>query len=244
MTFVENPTNRTPQLRKQIRATLCSALLLTLFACEKSKTSTAAPADAPAYVPEQSVSAPVAEVAVVTPATPAPSTPAPDPIAPDGVFYLLAKASVVTDDGILGLNPGSKLQRKEPGTYITAAGQAITLRDDQVTNNLRLAGLAAQSDAAVQAALRNERAKTEQDVAAREAAKRAAEANAAQAPAPARTSARIAVPPPAAATAAPTGGGALGAVKSDKDNGFRDSAGYRHWTDVRGRWHTDNPGAK
>ena len=166
-------------------------------------------------------------------------------MAPEGVYYLLTKASVVTDDGIIGLNPGSKLQRKEPGVYTTAAGQNVQLRDDQVTNNLRLAGLAMQSDAAAQASLRSERAKAEKELAAREAANRAAEANAAAAPAPATAARRGYVAPVQPATPpANAGGGGLGAVKSDKDNGYRDSAGFRHWTDIRGRWHTDNPAFK
>jgi hypothetical protein len=90
-------------------------------------------------------------IAVATPL--AVATPAPDPLAPPGIFFLVQKASITTDDGIIGLKPGQGLRLVTAGTY-EADGQTVRLRDDQVTNNLRLARQAAAADAASQAALR------------------------------------------------------------------------------------------
>ncbi len=98
----------------------------------------------------------VALVATPTPppATPvAVATPVPDPLAPPGVFFLLQKASITTDDGIVGLKPGQVVRQVGPGTY-EAEGHQLTLASHQVTNNLRIARQLASADAASQAALR------------------------------------------------------------------------------------------
>lgn len=63
------------------------------------------------------------------------------------------KASITTDDGIVGLKPGQGLRQIGPGTY-EVNGQTVQLRNDQVTNNLRIARQYAAADAATQAALR------------------------------------------------------------------------------------------
>jgi hypothetical protein len=81
------------------------------------------------------------------------ATPVPDPLAPPGVFYLLQPVSITTTDGIVGLKPGRILQQISPGTY-TVEGHTIQLRDDQVTNNLRIAGQYAAAANSAQAAIR------------------------------------------------------------------------------------------
>jgi hypothetical protein len=103
---------------------------------------------------------PVATPAAVVTTTPVPVrpvaalTPAPDPLAPPGIFFLLQKASITTEDGIVGLRPGQTLRQVAPGTY-EVGGQTVQLRDDQVTNNLRIARQYATADATSQAALRH-----------------------------------------------------------------------------------------
>ncbi|MGB8169492.1 MAG: hypothetical protein WCF18_18475, partial [Chthoniobacteraceae bacterium] len=95
-------------------------------------------------------------VPIATPAQAKPVavvTPSPDPLAPPGIFFLLQKASITTDDGIIGLKPGQGLRQVSPGNY-EVNGQTIQLRDDQVTNNLRIAQQLAAADASAQAALR------------------------------------------------------------------------------------------
>lgn len=99
----------------------------------------------------------------LTPATPSPlatpppapalaaTTPVPDPLAPPGVFYLLQKASITTDEGIVGLKPGQGLRQVSPGTY-EVNGHTLELPDRQVTNNLRIARQIAASAVAPQPA--------------------------------------------------------------------------------------------
>jgi hypothetical protein len=127
---------------------LLAAALLGLASCKK-------PAVDVAVEPEP---VPVA-AATPAPATPPPIkplaaiTPVPELLAPPGIYFLIQKASIVTDDGIIGLKPGQGLRQVSPGTY-EANGQTVQLRDDQVTNNLRIARKFAAADAASQTALR------------------------------------------------------------------------------------------
>jgi hypothetical protein len=91
-----------------------------------------------AATPEAKPVAPESKpVAMATP-TPVPTTPAPQ-FAPPGVYYLITSVSVTTSDGILGLKPGQKLQQVRPGVY-RADNVEVTLRPDQVTNDLSIAG--------------------------------------------------------------------------------------------------------
>jgi len=116
------------------------ALLLPILAgCQKTSTADDSPPPAPA-----------------TPAPSAPTIPA-APIAefaPPGVFYLIAPARIETADGIVGLNPGTGLKLVRPGVYLSPSGE-VSLRDDQVTNNVTLARQVLAADQSSQAALRN-----------------------------------------------------------------------------------------
>lgn len=111
---------------------------------------------------------PVADIEVVEPvivkATPPPATPAATPVvvvatpepryfAPPGVYFLMSAASVETPEGIVGLKPGTRLQKVAPGKF-TANGHALDLRESQVTNDLRVAQQVAGADHAAQVALR------------------------------------------------------------------------------------------
>lgn len=88
---------------------------------------------------------PQAEVAVAVERT-APATPEPHLVAPAGVYFLVKKTSVETDSGILNYAAGTKVH-KIGGRYVASDGRQITLRADQVTNNLQLAQQAAGHDA-------------------------------------------------------------------------------------------------
>jgi hypothetical protein len=173
-----------------------------------------------------------APVVTPAPATPiAVATPSPDPLAPPGIFFLLQKASITTDDGIVGLKPGQGLRQVSPGNY-EVNGHTVQLRDDQVTNNLRIARQYASADAAAQAALRQ-----------------ALQATPTVAPITGTTSAtRSATPAPAPVTRAPAapvsalvGGSRLGAGTGAADpetanrrNVKVDSSGRHYWRDSRG----------
>ena len=208
-----------------VPATLAPLLLTVILAACSKKPSVERVEDAP-------------EPVKVAESTPAPATPAatpavaevpPDPLAPEGVFFLLAKASVMTDDGIVGLPPGTKVTKVEAGSYKDDQGRTLSLKDEQVTNNLRLAKEAAGADGRAQAALR-------QAIAQREAMQRKAAAAAAATPVVAAASPKkTSAPPPASSFNA----GALGAKTNDRD--YMDPSGVRHWKDGKGVWHTWTP---
>lgn len=130
--------------------TLGFATALALAACDKKPIAEAPPPTIPAATP------PTVVPSTPPPATPEPvavTTPAPNYFAPDGVYFLLEPTSVETPEGVSGLKPGTRLQRIGSGKYSTS-GHEIALRDDQVTNDLRIAQRIAGADAAAQAALR------------------------------------------------------------------------------------------
>lgn len=130
-----------------IRITLFAAVAAAISSCKPAKPEVAE--EPPPVVPATPI--PQATPRLATPI--AAITPAPDPLAPPGVFYLLRKASITTEEGIVGLKPGQSLRQTGPGTY-EVGGRSIQLPDDQVTNNLRIAGQFATAYASAQAVLR------------------------------------------------------------------------------------------
>lgn len=176
-----------------MKTTLLLTLALALAGCDKPTAS-----NEPA--PEPAAPAPPAPV-------PAPAKPAPpiapvaaaavalEPVrelAPAGVFFLTQSVSVETDSGIARLLPGQRLALVKPGTY-TADGRQLTLRDDQVTNDLALARQFASLDARAQAALHGS-LKRAADTA--DAAKAAAQAVPPSAPVPVAAAATPFAPRP------------------------------------------------
>lgn len=185
---------------------------------------TSAPEPLPAATP----------IAVATPApfTPiAVATPSPDPLAPPGIFFLIQKASITTDEGIIGLKPGQGVRQVSPGHY-EVHGQTIELRDDQVTNNLRIARQFATADAATQAAWQK--------------ALRTPHSAATTGPANSSAAASTSTPPPITRTFTPqstalTSGSRLGAGTGTADpetanrkNTRVDTSGRQYWRDSRG----------
>lgn len=134
--------------------TLTCALVLGLAigfsGCKKKEVAEEAPEEAPAATPTPKPATPEPKIAVATP-TPIPATPAPQ-FAPPGVFYLLTSVSVETSDGILGLKPGQLLKQVRPGVY-KADNNEVTLRPEQVTNDLTIARKVAVQDQQTQAAI-------------------------------------------------------------------------------------------
>lgn len=204
-------------IRLTLLAGLCAGGLAGFTSCQPPK---------PEVAVEPEPLAPPAPSPVATP-PPAPplaaTTPVPDPLAPPGVFYLLQKASITTDDGIVGLKPGQILRQVSPGAY-EVNGHTIELSEHQVTNNLRIARQFAAAAVATQAALRP--------------------------PLPPKTTpAPVAATPSAAAATRPTAaqgnslssGSRLGAgtgradpETSNRKNVRVDSAGRQYWRDSRG----------
>jgi hypothetical protein len=72
--------------------------------------------------------------------------------APHREYFLRAATSVQTANGRVSFPPGTRLQQVGPGTY-TAQGQTLTLRNDQVTTDLKLVRQPTATDQSVQTGL-------------------------------------------------------------------------------------------
>lgn len=115
--------------------------------------SQAAPEPIPASEPAPAVLTSQPSPPLVPSATPPPATPEPNYLAPDGVFFVTAATSVMTDDGITGLRPGTRAIKQPDGRYL-AEGHLIELRPDQITNDLRVAARVTGVDQSVQAKIK------------------------------------------------------------------------------------------
>ena len=102
-------------------------------------TATPTPTPVPTPIPTPSAS----PVAIVTPR--------PANLAPDGVLFLVQRVSITTDSGVLGIAPGTKVQRLATTatgfTVSTADGTRFDVTSDQVTNDLNAAYRAGYVDA-------------------------------------------------------------------------------------------------
>ena len=142
-------------------------------------------------------------------------TPAPKRLAPDGTFFLLAKKSMETDAGIVGLSPGTRVTRRADGKFL-ADGSVLELKPNEMTNDLDLAGRAAGADAQAQAAIR-------QTLAARATAANTGNdvpSSRTTAPAPAVSSGNAAPPSTNPPRSSLSGSGALGSAHSMTKGGW------------------------
>jgi hypothetical protein len=141
-------------MKTRLVLSLAATAVLSITACNKSSESMEVEA-APESLVEQSPSAPAPPVNESKPivAEKAPAAAEPNHFAPDGVFFLMAKASVETDSGIIGVPAGSRVIKSADGSYVTNDGQKLTLQPHQVTNDLRIARRVAGADAQAQAAI-------------------------------------------------------------------------------------------
>lgn len=181
---------------------------------------------------------PIAVVATPAPATPepVPATPVPNYFAPEGVYFLMVKKSITTDDGITGVRPGTRLQKQADGSFTTDAGQTLQAAAHEVTNDLRVAQHIVGADAAASAALRQQmdaRAIAEQQNRAETLRNAPAPVTASTVLTPRGTAARFA-PPPAqpAGYQNPLSGGSY---DGNRDKIYYDSAGTPFWKDAQGR---------
>ncbi len=131
---------------------LLVSTVLALSACQK-------PAEPVDETPESAPATPEPERAEATPApraTPSPATPAPAArrLAPAGVYFVLQRLSIPSDDGIVGIIPGTRVQ------MLRDAGETLQVSDGthefavsraQLTDDLDIAARLAQHDATQQA---------------------------------------------------------------------------------------------
>lgn len=164
------------------RTFLAAGSLFCLVACTKTETpapepppsaaptpavATEAPSEAPTVVPEMTPEAEpsATPVAVVTPAPPR--------FAPAGVFYLTQPVSIMSDDGIRSLTPGTQVHmvsQDSTGTKVkTADGAETVVQPNQITNNLDIGERLAAQFSAGQRAGAQARAQAAASVAASQA---------------------------------------------------------------------------
>ena len=220
---------------RHLSAAMCLAMIWSIAGCQKKtaeQEDSAPPAEETRKPVVQSEPAAPASLAAAAPAkipTIAAATPEPPQLAPPGTFFLLAKVSIETADGIAGVVPGTQLHKVSPGLYEDLQKNRLTLRDDQVTNDLRLARQARGADASTQTAIA-------QAALARQQAEHARQL---QKPAQAAATA----PPPSAPPAAtPTPlGSSLGTAPinathdATKGKIYHNVAGVPYWRDTKGR---------
>jgi hypothetical protein len=133
---------------------LITALVAVAFAsCQKltTETTTALPEPPPPVAVATPPPATVA-IAAVEPPPPVAAPPSRE-LAPPGFFYLRAKKSITTHDGIIGLPPATGLREIAPGEYTTEGGHALKLESHEITNDLAEARHLASYNAAARAAL-------------------------------------------------------------------------------------------
>lgn len=90
-------------------------------------------------------------------AKPTPARPAPQRrLAPEGTFFLVERASLPIDSGVIGFAPGTKVTLVEQGdsaTTVTDGQYQFKVSSSQLTNDLDLAAGIAKSDYTAQAQL-------------------------------------------------------------------------------------------
>ena len=101
-------------------------------------------------------------------AKPTPARPvAPQPrVAPEGTYFLLERASLKIDSGVVGFAPGTKvalLDHGDSASTVTDGQYQFTVPSSQLTNDLDIAASVAKSDYAAQAQLADLTAKWTQE---------------------------------------------------------------------------------
>ena len=88
-----------------------------------------------------------------TPSNPNPATPEPNNFTPDGIYFLTTRISVPSDDGVVGLRPGTRVVRQPDSRYL-ADGHILDIPAAQLTNDLRVAARIAGADQTAQTVIR------------------------------------------------------------------------------------------
>lgn len=107
--------------------------------------------DAPAATPTPPTTPAVAVERSAATATPGPLQ---NWTAPEGIYFVLRQTSIESAEGLIGLRPGTKVQKQADGRFVTEDQRTVALPPDSVTNDLRVAQRVAAQDQQAQAAIR------------------------------------------------------------------------------------------
>jgi len=118
------------------------------------------PAAAHAPPPKRLAQQPAAKPTPARPAKPQPR------LAPEGTYFLLERASLRIDSGVIGFTPGTKvtlLDQGDSASTVTDGQYQFTVPSSRLTNDLDIAESVAKSDYAAQAQLADLTAKWTQE---------------------------------------------------------------------------------
>jgi len=118
------------------------------------------PAAAHAPPPKRLAQQPAAKPTPARPAKPQPR------LAPEGTYFLLERASLKIDSGVIGFAPGTKvalLDQGDSASTVTDGQYQFTVPSSRLTNDLDIAESVAKSDYAAQAQLADLTAKWTQE---------------------------------------------------------------------------------
>jgi hypothetical protein len=121
---------------------------------QKRQTPASAPTTADSAAPLAPSGAPAPQAAPVAQVEVPPPAPHVPRLAPSGTYYLLRPVSVKTDDGIIGILPGTKVtlvRATTQGLRVTDGQKEFDVATYQVTNDLDEAQQAQENDRSTQA---------------------------------------------------------------------------------------------
>lgn len=216
-----------------LRSLLSLLLALTLAGCNKPAEETVE-SDAPAPAGQAAAPEAGARTSSSSLATGL-SAEGADATAPEGVFYLVSKVTISTENGVTGVPPGTRLQEVGPGQYIDLEGRTLKLEPKQVTKSVRIARQVGSTDRSMQSSLQQSRVRVGTASSASMTQPTATPLASLSARQPMQTQ------PTSGASLGnrPTfGSGGLSSVhSSDRERVKRDESGKRYYTDRGGRRH-------
>ena len=152
-------------------------------------------------------------------------------LAPEGTYFLLQRVALTTNSGVIGFQPGTKVNlaaRADSISTVTVGKDKFDVASSELTNDLDIAASVAKADYTAQAEVSKSTATV-----AREYAQQQRDAIAALEKENAGLQRRH--------RSAPRAPNLLerGAYNNTQDTKYTDSSGRTYWKDIRGRTHYD-----
>ena len=131
----------------------------------------AAQTQRPAAKPKPVAARPAPAKRVVARSTPGPAVAHEPRLAPEGTFFLLQRASLPIDSGVIGFAPGTKVtlvEQAESVSTVTDGEYQFKVPSSQLTNDLDIAASVANADQTAQAQIAESAAKWTQEYSKRQ----------------------------------------------------------------------------